>query len=232
MARSFEKPFQAFADKHRKTADEASTIRKHLVAASGEFVGTLMFLMLGFAGHQMAAGQAAEKGPNGQNSSQTVIYISLAYGFSLLISVWALYRVSGGLFNPAVTLGLCTAGGLPWIRGLFLLPAQLIGAIVAAALIQCMLPGPITAVQTTLAPGMSQARGVFFEMFMTAFFVFVILMLAVEKSKDTFLAPLGIGLALFVCEIAGGSHRYPWPQLRLTRTSRCLLYRSFSEPST
>lgn len=40
-------------------------------------------------------------------------------------------------------------------------------------------------------------------MFMTAELVFVILMLAAEKSKDTFLAPIGIGLALFICELAG-----------------------------
>lgn len=33
--------------------------------------------------------------------------------------------------------------------------------------------------------------------------VFTVLMLAAEKSKDTFIAPIGIGLALFICEIAG-----------------------------
>jgi aquaporin related protein len=40
-------------------------------------------------------------------------------------------------------------------------------------------------------------------MFLTALFIFTILMLAVEKSKDTFIAPLGIGLALFAAEIPG-----------------------------
>jgi len=49
----------------------------------------------------MVADQAVEKGPNGGNSAQTVVFVSLAYGFSLLVNAWALYRVSGGLFNPA-----------------------------------------------------------------------------------------------------------------------------------
>jgi hypothetical protein len=39
--------------------------------------------------------------------------------------------------------------------------------------------------------------------FLTAHLVFTILMLAAEKSKDTFIAPIGIGLALFIIEIAG-----------------------------
>ena len=39
---------------------------------------------------------------NGQKSAQTVVYIVLGYGFSLLVTVWAFYRISGGLFNLAV----------------------------------------------------------------------------------------------------------------------------------
>ena len=39
--------------------------------------------------------------------------------------------------------------------------------------------------------------------FLTAELVFTVLMLAAEKSKDTFIAPIGIGLSLFVAEIAG-----------------------------
>ncbi|KAK3613112.1 hypothetical protein LTR56_028062, partial [Elasticomyces elasticus] len=50
---------------------------------------------------------------------------------------------------------------------------------------------------------MSVAQGVFLEMFLTAIFIMNILMLAAEKSKDTFIAPIGIGLTLFTCEIAG-----------------------------
>ena len=40
-------------------------------------------------------------------------------------------------------------------------------------------------------------------MFLTAMLIITVLMLAAEKNKATFIAPVGIGLALFVCELAG-----------------------------
>ena len=43
---------------------------------------------------------------NGQSSSQTNIFTALLYGLSLLVNVWAFYRISGGLFNPAVSLSI------------------------------------------------------------------------------------------------------------------------------
>jgi len=179
-------------------------LKNHLVAASGEFVGTFLFLYFGFATHLMAIDQRPTNALNNPlNSSQTIVTISLGYGFSLLVTAWTMYRVSGGLFNPAVTLGLCMAGALPWFRGLILLPAQLLGGIVAAALVSCMFPGDIMNVNTTLSPGTSITQGLFIEMFLTCELVFTVLMLAAEKSKDTFIAPVGIGLSLFVAEIAG-----------------------------
>lgn len=74
----------------------ASAARNHFVAASGEFVGTFLFLFMAFLGHLMSVDQAPNTGPNGTNSNQTVIYIAMSYGFSLLVAVWALYRISGG----------------------------------------------------------------------------------------------------------------------------------------
>jgi hypothetical protein len=80
-------------------------MKNHFVAASGEFVGTFLFLYFAFATHLMAVDQTdAVALANRQNSAQTVVYISLGYGFSLLVTVWAFYRISGGLFNPAVSV--------------------------------------------------------------------------------------------------------------------------------
>lgn len=182
---NFEKPFSNIKPKN---ASEQSAIRNHFVAMTGEFVGTFMFLFFGYCTHLMAVGQAPNTGKNGGNASETVIYISMGYGFSLLVTAWTLYRVSGGLFNPAVTLGMVITGTLPAIRGLLLLPAQLLGAICAAAVVSCIIPGDIRTVETTLAPEMSSAQGVFFEMFLTAELVFTVLMLAAEKSKVTFVS--------------------------------------------
>jgi aquaporin rerated protein, other eukaryote len=95
------------------------------------------------------------------------------------------------------------AGTLPPIRGLFLVPAQILAGMCAAGLVSCMIPGNILDTNTTLASGVSIAQGLFIEMFMTAELVFVVLMLAAEKSKDTFIAPIGIGLALFVAMLGG-----------------------------
>ena len=78
----------------------------------------------------------------------------------------------------------------------------MLGGMVAAALVSCMFPGPL-AVNTTLTNGTSIAQGVFIEMILTTELVFTVLMLAAEKSKTTFIAPLGIGLALFVAELTG-----------------------------
>jgi Major intrinsic protein len=80
-------------------------VGNHFVAASGEFVGTFLFLYFGFAAHLMAVEQTdAVALANGQKSAQTVVYISLGYGFSLLVTVWAFYQISGGLFNLAVSV--------------------------------------------------------------------------------------------------------------------------------
>lgn len=80
-----------------------SEVGRHLVAASGEFVGTFLFLYFGYAGNIMAILQAPSLAMNGGLASNTEIWIAMSYGFSLLVSVWAFFRISGGLFNPAVS---------------------------------------------------------------------------------------------------------------------------------
>jgi len=97
------------------------------------------------------------------------------------------------------------AGQLPALRGALLFPVQLIASMCAGGVVNAMFPGNIAQVNTLLAPGVSIAQGVFIEMFMTAELVFVVLMLAAEKSKDTFLAPIGVGLSLFVAMMGGTS---------------------------
>jgi aquaporin related protein len=83
-----------------------STLTGHIIAAVGEFVGTFMWLYFSFAGQVMIVTQASERSIiNGGASSQQNIFTALLYGFSLLVNVWAFYRISGGLFNPAVRIG-------------------------------------------------------------------------------------------------------------------------------
>ena len=76
--------------------------RNHFIAMCGEFTGTFLFLFFAFAGTQ-AANTKAPGGPTGAvpDTSQ-LLYISLCFGFSLAVNAWVFFRISGGLFNPAV----------------------------------------------------------------------------------------------------------------------------------
>lgn len=74
-------------------------MQAHLVAASGEFVGTFMFLFFAYATQLMVLNQET----SATAPAMDTVYISLGYGFSLLVTAWAFYRISGGLFNPAVS---------------------------------------------------------------------------------------------------------------------------------
>jgi len=96
-----------------------------------------------------------------------------------------------------ITLAMCLIGAIPPVRGVLIAVTQIVGGIAAAALCSALYPGPLTAT-TRLGGGTSIVRGLFIEMFMTAFLVLTVLMLAAEKHKSTFLAPVGIGLSLFV----------------------------------
>lgn len=62
-------------------------------------------------------------------------------------------------------------------------------------------PRPLV-INTTLASNVTLAQGVFIEMFLTSSLVFTTLKLAVEKHYGTFIAPVGIGFALFVAMLA------------------------------
>ena len=78
----------------------------------------------------------------------------------------------------------------------------MLGATSAAAVCSVLFPGDLN-VRTSLGGGTSIIQGLFIEMFLTAQLVFTIFMLAAEKHKGTFIAPVGIGLALFVAELTG-----------------------------
>ncbi|KAJ4386841.1 hypothetical protein N0V93_009739 [Gnomoniopsis smithogilvyi] len=175
-------------------------IKNHIVAAVGEFVGTTMFLFFAFTGTAVATIPAGSGTSGFDIAVQT--YIALCFGFSLMVNVWVFYRISGGLFNPAVTLALVLIRAITPIRGVFVFVAQLLGGIAAAGLASCMFPTPLN-VSTSLGDGVTLAQGVFIEAVLTFELVFTIFMLAAEKHRATFVAPVGIGLALFIAEMSG-----------------------------
>jgi aquaporin related protein len=81
------------------------SIRNHFVAMCGEYVGTVLFLFFALSGTQVAntipstgGKTVSEAGAN----PQQLQYIALCFGFSLAVNAWVFFRISGGLFNPAV----------------------------------------------------------------------------------------------------------------------------------
>lgn len=175
--------------------------KNHAIAMLGEFVGTMMFLFIALGATNVAQIPTnSTKENNDPITTSSLLYISLAFGFSLAVNAWIFFRVSGGLFNPAVSLALVLVGALPALRGALLVVAQLAGAIAGAGLISTCMPGNLNA-STALAQNVSYSQGIFLEAICTMQLIFAVLMLAAEKHKATFLAPIGIGLALFVSEM-------------------------------
>ena len=93
-------------------------------------------------------------------------------------------------------------GAITWVRGVLLFIIQIVGGIVAAELVQALFQGDL-AVSTTLGGGTTIAQGVLIEFILTAQLVFTIFMLAAEKHPGNFIAPVGIGLSLFIAELVG-----------------------------
>lgn len=176
-------------------------IKNHIVAAVSEFVGTFLFLFFAFGGTQ-AVNTAPDDGQPKDLAANParLLFIALSFGISLAVNAWVFYRISGGLFNPAVSLAMALAGAMTVVRAILVVLSQIIGGIAAAAVIDGLLPGPLS-VGTSLGGGMGVVQGLFLEMFLTAQLVFTIFMLAGEKHRGTFMAPIGIGLSLFITHL-------------------------------
>lgn len=183
-------------------------LRRHLVAFSGELVGTICFLFLALAGAQVVNSATEGLTPLG------VLLIALSFSTSFAVNSWAFFRITAGMFNPAVTLGLVVSNNMKPARGLLVFLAQLLGGISAAALVSCMFPGELLA-QTRLSEGTSVVRGLFIEALVTAWFVFCVFKVGRETYKTarcrnesrvnklchSVLASVILGSILFVAEI-------------------------------
>lgn len=91
---------------------------------------------------------------------------------------------------------------MSWTKFVVLTVVQYLAGIAAAGLISGLYPNIVNS-RSTLAGDVSEVRGFWIEFFMAVLLIFTVLMLAVEKHNATFLAPIGIGLALFVTQLFG-----------------------------
>uniref|UniRef100_A0A060T880 ARAD1D01562p n=1 Tax=Blastobotrys adeninivorans TaxID=409370 RepID=A0A060T880_BLAAD len=171
-------------------------LRNHVIAVIGEFVGTFMFLLFAYLVVQINSNDAP--GPTEITADPAkLLMISFGFGFSVMVNVFVFFRVSGGQLNPAVTLTLALVRAITPVRALLLMPTQVIAGICAAAVCDALTPGGV-AFDNQLGGGESRSRGVWIEAFGTALLCMTVLFMAVEKHRATFMAPLAIGIALFM----------------------------------
>lgn len=114
-------------------------------AAFQEFIGTTLFLTLAFGGVQASIAEvaSADGSAGGAAGVSRIMYVALCFGFSLLVSAWLFFRVTGGLFNPNVSTALFLTGIIGPVRFVLYCVAQLVGGIAAAALVYALTPGEI-----------------------------------------------------------------------------------------
>ena len=162
-----------------------------------EFLGTF-WLVLGGCGSAVLAARFPEVGIG-------LTGVSLAFGLTVLTAAYALGPISGGHFNPAVSVGLWAGGRFPARHLGPYIVSQVIGAIVAAAVIYLIASGrPDFDVQSGFAAngygahspgGYTMEAALICELVMSFMFVLVVLGATHARAPVGF-AGLAIGLAL------------------------------------
>ena len=139
------------------------------------------------------------------NGEAKPLVVGLAVGIAVLAGAYAVGHVSGGHFNPAVTLGAAAAGRTPWSSVLPYIAAQLVGGLVAAFIHWLMvLTVPTADLGVAFNSVSNHYDGDFaplltvlvLEIVITAIFVWIILGVTAEGSTTAGFAPLAIGLSL------------------------------------
>ena len=162
-----------------------------------ELLGTF-WLVLGGCGSAVLAAAFPDVGIG-------LLGVSLAFGLTVLTMAYAVGHISGGHFNPAVSVGLWAAGRFPAGQLLPYIVAQVAGGILAGAVLYLIASG---AAGFDVAKGFasngygehspggySLTAALVCEVVMTAFFLIIILG-ATDKRAPAGFAPIAIGLAL------------------------------------
>jgi len=173
---------------------------------AAELLGTF-WLVLGGCGSAVLAAHVV--GADGYAFGIGYLGVALAFGLTVLTGIYAFGHISGGHFNPAVTLGLWAGNRFPVKDVAPYVVAQVVGAIAAGWILFQIASGasgfaidPAAAGAFasngygSLSPGgYSVAAAFLCEVVLTAFFLIVI-MGSTHKNAPTGFAPIAIGLAL------------------------------------
>jgi MIP family channel proteins len=176
-------------------------LTEHTRALLAEIAGTFMFFVIG-AGAIVTSVVAG-------SPTNSLLAIALAHGLALAIAVSSFGAISGGHFNPAVTLGLAIARKHPWPRVLTYWAAQLIGALLAGLVLRLFFePFLAAATQTHLGTPMVNAAvspvlAIVIEAVLTLFLVWTVFGTAVSPNAPR-IAGFGIGLIVTADILIGG----------------------------
>ena len=164
---------------------------------AAEFIGTF-WLVLGGCGSAVLAAAFPNVGIG-------LLGVALAFGLTVLTMAFAIGHISGCHLNPAVSVGLATAGRFKASELLPYIVAQVLGAIVAAAVLYFIASGKAGfELSSGLASngygehspgGYSLVAGLVTEVVMTFMFLLIILGATDERAPKGF-APIAIGLGL------------------------------------
>ncbi len=161
---------------------------------SAEFLGTFVLVLGGCGAAVLAGGEIGYLG------------ISLAFGLTVLAMAFAVGHISGGHFNPAVTLGLAAAKRFPWKDATGYIVTQVAAAIAAAAVLFVIASGKdgFTASDGFASngyadrspDGYSLLACLVAELVLTAIFLYVIVGTTDKRGVPAGFAPIAIGLSL------------------------------------
>ena len=154
-----------------------------------EFVGTFTLIFIG--------------GGAGIASGHDIVAVALANGLAIGIMVSNLGHISGGHFNPAITLGFVATRRITGALAVLYIAFQLAGAIVAAALLRAIFPSIRGAVPN--AAVISDGKALLVEIVLTFFLVWAVWATAVDiRGAFKSIAGLAIGLTITIDVFMGG----------------------------
>jgi aquaporin Z len=186
-------------------AEAAAPIPSTGSKLTAEALGTLLLVLGGVGTALFASNHFTDPG----SGSAVYLSVALAFGLTVVVGAYAFGPISGGHFNPAVTLGVAAAGRLPWRDVPGYIIAQIVGGVVASTILVLIgLFGPdgwlTTAQDAGFASngwgehspgGFGMWAAIVVEIVLTAVFLFVILG-TTHKLRPTPFAGLAIGLTL------------------------------------
>jgi len=160
---------------------------------AAEAIGTFVLV---FIGPGAAAVNAWAPG------SVTPVGVALAFGFAILVGVYALGHVSGAHFNPAVTAGFTLSGRFPAREAAPYVASQIAGGTAAAFLLRALL-GPAAAAAAT-RPAIGVVPGMVVEAVLTFVLMLVALAVATDARVSRPVAGLAVGLTVAMDALIGG----------------------------